>query len=127
MSETRREARIVRIWHGWTTPDNADAYENLLREEIFAGILARRIDGFRGIDLLRRDLGEEVEFVTIMRFDSLRDVRAFAGSDHEIAVVPPKARALLRRFDARSAHYEFLGPDQPPPVSPDEAWPEAPE
>lgn len=97
---------ISRIWHGWTTPENADSYESLLREEIFVGITDRRIEGFRGIDLLRRARGSEVEFATIMWFDSIDDVRAFAGSDFEVAVVPPAARALLTRFDARSAHYE---------------------
>ncbi len=97
---------ISRIWHGWTTPDNADAYERLLQEEIFEGIAGRRIDGFQGIDLLRRERAEEVEFVTVMWFDSIDAVRAFAGSEYEVAVVPPAARALLSRFDERSAHYE---------------------
>ena len=69
------------------------------------GIQERRIPGYRGIHLLRRDLGDEVEFVTIMWFDSLDAVRAFAGEDYETAVVPPKARAVLSRFDARSQHY----------------------
>lgn len=97
---------ISRIWHGWTTPANADDYERLLEEEIFEGIWGRRIDGFLGIDLLRRDRGAEVEFVTIMWFETLDAVRDFAGDDHETAVVPPAARALLHRFDERSAHYE---------------------
>jgi len=97
---------ISRIWHGTTTPANADAYESLLREEIFAGIRGRRIAGFHEIQLFRRDLGAEVEFVTVMWFDSLAAVRTFAGPDHEAAVVPPKARALLSRFDERSQHYE---------------------
>ena len=97
---------ISRLWHGWTTPENADAYEELLRREIFRGIAARELSGYRGIDLLRRDIGDTVEFVTIMWFDSLEAVRAFAGVDHERAVVPPAARNLLLRFDDRSAHYE---------------------
>ncbi len=97
---------ISRIWHGWTTPANADAYEALLRHEIFEGILGRRIPGFRRIELGRRTVGAEVEFVTIMWFDSLDAVRVFAGTDYEVAVVPPAARAVLARFDARSAHYE---------------------
>ncbi len=97
---------ISRIWHGWTSHENADDYERLLRSEIFTGIVARTIDGFLGIDLLRRDHAQEVEFVTIMWFSSLPAVRKFAGADFEAAVVPPAARALLRRFDARSAHYE---------------------
>jgi heme-degrading monooxygenase HmoA len=97
---------ISRVWHGYASPENADAYESLLKEEIFVGIRGRRIPGFREIQLFRRDLGAEVEFVTVMWFDSLDAVRIFAGPDHEAAVVPPKARALLARFDARSVHYE---------------------
>jgi len=97
---------ICRIWRGWTTRQDADAYERLLRSEIFAGIAARGIPGYRGIDLLRRPDGDTVEFVTLMWFDTLEAVKAFAGVDHEAAVVPPRARALLLRFDARSAHYE---------------------
>jgi hypothetical protein len=97
---------IGRVWHGWTTPENADAYEALLKQEIFIGIQDRRISGFGGIQLFRRSVGAEVEFVTIMWFDSLDAVRTFAGEDCELAVVPPRARALLARFDGRSQHYE---------------------
>jgi antibiotic biosynthesis monooxygenase (ABM) superfamily enzyme len=97
---------ISRIWHGYTTPENAEAYERLLREEIFTGIHGRHIAGFREIQLFRRDLGAEVEFITVMWFDSLDAVRSFAGPDHETAVVPPKARALLSHFDDRSQHYD---------------------
>ena len=97
---------ISRVWHGWTTQANADAYESLLKSEIFEGIQSRQIAGYRGIHLFRRNLGEEVEFITIMWFDSTEAVRAFAGQDYEVAVVPRKARALLSRFDARSQHYE---------------------
>ena len=101
---------IVRLWHGWTTPANADAYEHLLKEEIFRGIAARAMPGYRGIELLRRSVGAEVEFVTVMRFDSIEAVRAFAGEDYEVAVVPPAARELLSRFDARSGHFELREP-----------------
>jgi len=98
---------ISRIWHGWTSPANADTYEALLKEEIFVGIRNRHIAGFRGIQLLRRSAGAEVEFITIMTFDSLDAVRVFAGDDYEAAVVPPPARAVLAHFDARSQHYEL--------------------
>ena len=100
---------ICRLWHGWTAPENSDAYERLLREEIFVGISARAIGGFRGIELLRRETGAETEFVTLMWFDALEDVREFAGEDYECAVVPPTARVLLSRFDQRSAHFEVRG------------------
>ncbi len=99
---------ISRVWHGWTKRDNADAYEELLRTEIFTNIAERSIQGFRGIHLLRRDVDEGVEFVTIMWFDSLDAVRAFAGEEYKVAVVPPKARQLLSRFDGRAAHYQVI-------------------
>jgi hypothetical protein len=96
---------IGRIWHGWTTPANAHAYEELLRATILPGIM---IAGYHGAHLLRRDSGREVEFVTITWFDSEDAVRAFAGPDGARAVVPDAARALLSRFDERSAHYEMV-------------------
>jgi len=99
---------ISRIWHGWTTPQNADNYEALLKEEIFVGIQDRRIHGFKGIQLLRCDLDHEVEFITIMTFDSLDAVRRFTGEDYEAAVVPEQARKLLSHFDEGSQHYEIV-------------------
>ena len=98
---------IARIWHGWTTPQNANAYETLLKTEIFSGIASKEVGGYRGIQLLRRPAGEEVEFVTIMWFESWEAVKQFAGEDYERAYVPQKARDILARFDERSAHYEI--------------------
>ncbi len=98
---------IVRIWHGWTAPLAADQYQHLLLTTIFPGIAAKNVAGYRGIQLLRRADGDEVEFVTMMRFDSLDQVRAFAGADYETAYVPAAARELLNRFDPRAQHYEI--------------------
>jgi antibiotic biosynthesis monooxygenase (ABM) superfamily enzyme len=98
---------IARLWHGWTTPENADIYENLLRAEIFPGIAAKGVAGYRGIRLLRRASGEEIEFITMMLFDSWDAVKQFAGEDYERAYFPPKAREVLARFDERSQHYEI--------------------
>ena len=97
---------ISRIWHGWTSEANADTYEELLKSEIFTGIQKREITGYHGIELLRRNTGEEVEFVTVMWFDSIEAVQIFAGEDYEAAVVPASARKVLSHFDARSQHYE---------------------
>ncbi len=99
---------ISRIWHGWTTPDNADAYERIVSAQVLPDIAARRIAGYRGAHLLRRTVGDEVEFVTIMWFDSLDSVKAFMGDDYEVAHVPKQARAVLARFDERSQHYDAL-------------------
>jgi heme-degrading monooxygenase HmoA len=99
---------IKRIWHGWTTSENADAYERLLKTEIFVGIATKNIPGYRSIELLRTPLETgEVEFVTIMTFDSLDAVRRFAGEDYQRAYVPDQARKILSRFDERSQHFEL--------------------
>ncbi len=99
---------LARIWHGWTTPENADAYERLLRTEIFPGIAAKGVAGYRGVRLLRRIVSDdEVEFVTILWFDDLPSVREFAGVDYETAYVHDAARELLARFDLCSQHYDL--------------------
>jgi heme-degrading monooxygenase HmoA len=97
---------ISRIWHGYTAFENADTYERLLKEEIFLAIKNRKIPGYKGIQLLQRQLETETEFITIMWFDSLDSVKEFAGKDYKKAVVPEKAQKVLSRFDIESQHYE---------------------
>ena len=99
---------ICRVWRGWTTKDNAGAYERVVRGEVIPGIEARRIPGFRSIDLVRREREHVVEFMTLMWFDGLDNVKGFMGEDYEAAHVPARAQAVLADFDRRSAHYEVL-------------------
>ena len=99
---------IFRIWHGWTSPENADTYQRIVQKEVFEIIAAKMVTGYQGIDLLRRESGDEVEFVTIMRFDSLDAVKQFAGVDYERSFVPPQARSILKRYDDRAQHYEHI-------------------
>ena len=99
---------IARIWHGWTKPADAKAYEKLLRDEIFPSIVARKIEGYRGAELFVREDGNEVEFVTLLRFDSMDAVKEFAGADEGKPVIYPKAEALLTRMDERSRHYQVV-------------------
>ena len=104
---------ICRFWRGWTTRENAAGYEELLRGTVIPGIEARSIAGFRHIDMMRRDLQDEIEFATIMWFDNLDAVKAFVGADQEVAHVPAAARAVLSRFDERVALYDvFDRPEQ---------------
>jgi antibiotic biosynthesis monooxygenase (ABM) superfamily enzyme len=107
---------ILRVWRGWTRPELADSYETLLREQIFPGIEARRVPGYLGITLGRRVQDDEVEFVTLMRFQDLDSVRAFAGEDYETAFVPPAAREVLPRYEERSSHYAIVE-ERPAPAS----------
>ncbi len=97
---------IARVWHGWTTQAMTDTYEGLLRGEIFPSILAKQLPGFVRIELFRRELGQEVEFMTVMWFASQDAITAFVGEDHGVSYVPASARQVLARFDERAAHYE---------------------
>ena len=95
---------IMRVWHGYTSRENADAYEDLLRKEILPGI--HRVKGYCGAYLLRKPRDSEVEFVTLTTWDSYDAIAEFAGDGHQTAVVPPKAQGLLSRYDATSEHYD---------------------
>ncbi len=97
---------IRRIWHGWTTPANADRYESILHDIVFPSIEAKNIPGYRRIELLRRDQGDEVEFITIMTFETLQDIIEFQGEDYQRCYVPDAAQQVLKRWDKTSAHFE---------------------
>ena len=99
---------ICRQWRGWTTAENAESYERIVREKVIPGIEARRIPGFRHIDLMRRDAGDEVEFQTLMWFDGLDAIKAFVGADYAVSPGPEAARAGLTRFEERAVHYEVI-------------------
>ena len=101
---------ILRIWHGWTTPGNADSYEALLTGEVIPSIEDRNIDGFHGMEVYRRSVDNEVEFVVASFFDTVEALRAFVGEDCEVAYIPDKARAVLSRWDDRCRHYDARTP-----------------
>jgi len=101
---------IARVWRGRTAPEHADAYQDLLGTTILPGI--DRVAGYRGAELFRRDLGDEIEFMTVTRFDSLDAVREFAGDDYEQAVISDEAHRLLSSFDERVAIYELAFDDE---------------
>ena len=96
---------IARVWHGYTAPEHADAYEAMLKPELLPGI--SNVKGYKGSYLLRRNAGEEVEFITIILWESLDAIRAVAGVDYETAVIPEERRKYLARYDARASHYEI--------------------
>ena len=95
---------IARLWRGWTSIENADAYERLLREQVLPGL--QQIDGYRGGHVLRQEDTNEVEFVVMNLFDSLESVRKFAGPDYTVPVFEPEARQLLSKVEPLARHYE---------------------
>ncbi len=99
---------IKRVWHGWTTPENADRYQDLLHNEVFPGIEAKKIPGYQSIELFRRNTDDEVEFVTIMTFDSLQKGIDFQGEDYARCYVPDNAKLILKRWDEESTHYDSI-------------------
>ena len=99
---------ICRLWRGWTTPENAEAYEHIVRAEVIPGIEARKIRGFSHIDLMKCENGGEVEFQTLMWFENLDAIKAFVGDNYVVSHVPPRARAVLERFDEEAKHYEVI-------------------
>lgn len=105
---TENPRMICRIWHGYTTHENAGAYERVVRTIVIPGIEERSIPGFLSIDLIKRQLEHEVEFITLMWFDSPEAIVAFVGEDVTISHVPPEAREVLVRFDDRSQHYAVI-------------------
>jgi antibiotic biosynthesis monooxygenase (ABM) superfamily enzyme len=80
------------------------AYENMLRHEIFPSIAARKISGYHGAELFIREDGNEVEFVTLLRFDFMEGVKEFAGANETRPVIFPGVEQLLTRME-RARHY----------------------
>jgi heme-degrading monooxygenase HmoA len=99
---------VARVWHGYTTHERADAYYQVLTTEVIPGIAAMKLPGFNSMQVLRRKLADEVEFITVMWFDSLENIKSFTGEDYEVAHVPEPAHTVLKRFDARSQHYDLV-------------------
>src|SRR4051812_40533613 len=63
----RGDAVIYRMWHGWTTPDNADAYEKFLVDKLMPDLMDRTGKNKpRDAVVLRRVTGTTFEFVTLM-------------------------------------------------------------
>ncbi len=96
---------IARVWHGYTKPEHADAYESMLKPELLPGI--SKVKGYKGSFLLRRNSGVEVEFITILLWESIDAIRAVAGEDYAAAVIPDERRKYLVRGDDRASHYEI--------------------
>lgn len=96
---------IARHWRGWTTRDNGDSYEKLLKGKILP--MLNNIPGYKGGYVLRRNVTDEVEFIVINLFDSIEAVQVFAGPDYCVATFEPEARRLLAKVEPLAHHYEI--------------------
>ena len=99
---------IKRIWRGWATKENADSYFDVLTNKVIPGIEAKNIPGYKGFEVLRKDNGDEVEFMTIITFDSIQNVIDFQGEDYTRAYIPDVAKSVLKRWENECIHYEKI-------------------
>lgn len=105
---------IARVWHGYTTPENADAYQDVLVNTVMPGVAAKGMTGYLGYHSLRNDAfvgpdGEqEVQFITITWFETEDQITQFVGDDTKVSHVPDVARAVLKRWDERVEHYRAV-------------------
>jgi heme-degrading monooxygenase HmoA len=97
---------ISRHWKGTAKPGLAESYIRHLQDETFPRL--RALPGFLSAQILRRDVSSLTEFQIVTLWESLRAIQAFAGEDHELAVVPEVAQALLLSYDRRVVHYEVV-------------------
>jgi heme-degrading monooxygenase HmoA len=102
---------IARVWHGWTKTEDAEGYESHLKPELLPGL--SKVKGFVGSHLLRRNVGNEVEFITVIFWESLDALRVLTGPDYETAMIPEDRKRYLARFDAKAAHYEVVCSQKP--------------
>jgi hypothetical protein len=95
---------IARVWRGATLAENGDAYAAYLEETGMRN--AREIPGSRGTLVLRRDRAGYTEFETILLFESMEDVRGFAGDELDAAVFFQLDDEYLVERDLEVRHYE---------------------
>ena len=105
METLQPTVKIARIWRGWTSIEDAEKLEHVLREEAIPGIEMNKPNGLKRIELLTMKIGNEVMFTTITYFDSIESVKAFAGNDYSKAHIDPAVRPLLKKYDQTVEHH----------------------
>lgn len=103
----KTQTKILRIWKGWTTHENAPIYEDMLINEVFPTVKKNGVDGLEKVSISTTKLNEEVEFFLVLQFDSLEAVKKFAGDDYEKAYIPDNAKRVLLRYETKAQHYEL--------------------
>jgi heme-degrading monooxygenase HmoA len=100
---------IARVWSAQATRAHAPAYIEHVRGQVLPKLKA--FDGYAGVWLFERSLGNDVEIVVTTFWRSVDALRAFAGNDPDRAVVAEEAAALLSQFDQHVRHYDIAMKD----------------
>jgi heme-degrading monooxygenase HmoA len=95
---------IARIWRGAVRKQDGDEYAKYIRDTGLGEY--KETPGNLGAWMLRRDVGELTEFITLTYWESIDAVKAFAGEDYETAVYYPKDDDFLVEREDKCAHYE---------------------
>lgn len=104
-----RKESIIRTWRGWTTPENAAIYEDMLINEVFPTVKRNGVEGLKKVSISTKDVNDETEFFLVLQFDSLNAVKKFAGENYEKAYIPDNAKKVLKRYDKTAVHYILKG------------------
>jgi hypothetical protein len=97
--------KIIRIWKGWTTLENAPIYENMLINEVFPEVKKKGVTGLEKVSISTKLYQNEVEFFLVLQFNTIESVKLFAGENYEIAYIPENAKRVLLRYDTTAQHY----------------------
>ena len=103
------KAKIIRIWKGWTTLENASIYEDMLINEVFPTVKKNGVTGLEKVSISTKEVNDEMEFFLVLQFDSLKSVKKFAGKNYEMAYIPDNAKRVLKRYDKKAEHYKLKG------------------
>jgi hypothetical protein len=100
-----KSKKIIRIWKGWTTIENAPIYEDMLINEVFPTVKKNGVDGLEKVSVSTKLHESEVEFFLVLQFDTIESVKLFAGEDYENAYIPENAKRVLLRYETTAQHY----------------------
>ena len=100
-------SKIIRVWKGWTSLENASIYEDMLINEVFPEVKKKGVKGLEKVSISRLDKKGEVEFFLILQFNSIDSVKTFAGENYKTAYIPDNAKRVLLRYEETAQHYEF--------------------
>jgi len=103
----KTNSKIIRVWKGWTTIENAPIYENMLINEVFPEVKKKGVTGLEKVSISTKHGTDEVEFFLVLQFDCLDSVKIFAGENYETSYIPENAKRVLLRYETTAQHYKL--------------------